>query len=121
MGWRQKPTFNEDLHTVSWAIEAQDSNGGRVANFVALKLGRYGIERIVWVVDPSKIGDKSDLLLAINNHQFDTGARYADYVAGTEHEWTYGVAGLVAGALGVKLLKGAVVALSIVEEICVPC
>ncbi len=46
-GWRQKPTYNQDLHTVSWAIEAIDSNGGKIVNFVALKLGRYGFEKII--------------------------------------------------------------------------
>ena len=72
---------------------------------MALKLGRYGFEKIIWIIDPAEIGDKNDLLLAVNNHVFDDGARYTDYVAGTDHAAAYGVAGLVAGALGVKLLK----------------
>jgi uncharacterized membrane-anchored protein len=104
-GWRQKPLLNRDTHTVSWAIEGENSAGGHVVNFVALKLGRYGIEKIIWVVDPADLGSRNDLLLAVNNHQYDSGARYTDYVAGTDHAAAYGVAGLVAGALGVKLLK----------------
>jgi uncharacterized membrane-anchored protein len=68
-------------------------------------LGRYGIERIVWIVDPNDLQKSNDLLLAVNEHRYDDGARYTDYVAGTDRAASYGVAGLVAGALGVKLLK----------------
>lgn len=102
-GWRQKPELNRATHTVSWAIDGVDSDGGRVTNFVALKLGRYGFERIAWVIDPSDIGASNDLLVATNNHRFDNGAGYADYVAGKDNVAEYGVAGLVASALGVKL------------------
>jgi hypothetical protein len=105
IGWKQKPTLNQDLHTVSWAIQGRDSNGDDIINVVALKLGRYGVEKIVWIINPSEIGNRNDLLRAINAHKYDDGARYTDYVAGTDHEAAYGVAGLVAGALGVKLLK----------------
>jgi uncharacterized membrane-anchored protein len=106
-GWRQKPTLNQDTHTVSWGIEATDSNGGKVLNFVALKLGRYGFEKIIWIVDPKDLGDKNDLLLGVNAHLFDNGARYSDYVAGTDRAAEYGIAGLVAGVIGVKVLKAA--------------
>jgi len=105
LGWLEKPHFNEDTHTVSWRIDAVDSSGHKVVNAVALKLGRYGFERIVWIADPADVGDKNDLLLAVNNHRYDDRARYADYVAGTDHAAAYGIAGLVAGALGVKVLK----------------
>jgi uncharacterized membrane-anchored protein len=104
-GWRQKPTLNQDTNTVSWAIEGVDSEGAHVLNFDALKLGRYGFEKIIWVIDPNDMGDRNDLLLAVNSHHFDNGARYVDYVASTDHSAEYGVAGLVAGAIGVKVLK----------------
>jgi uncharacterized membrane-anchored protein len=102
-GWRQTPTLDQETHTVSWAIDARGSDGAEVVNFVALKLGRYGYERIVWIADPSQIGTRNDLLLAVNNHQFDSGARYTDYVRGQDRAAEYGVAALVAGALGVKV------------------
>jgi uncharacterized membrane-anchored protein len=76
IGLRQKQTLNRDLNTVSWAIEAQDSNDGKVLNFVALKLGRYGFERIVWIADPNDLGNGNDLLVAVNAHKYDDGARY---------------------------------------------
>jgi uncharacterized membrane-anchored protein len=104
-GWRSKPQLNQDTHTISWSINATDSSGGHVVNSVALKLGRYGFEKIVWIVDPAQIVNRDDLLAAINNHEFDAGSRYTDYVAGTDRSAEYGVAGLVAGALGVKVLN----------------
>lgn len=113
-GWRQKPTLNQDTHTVTWSIEATESNGGKVANFVALKLGRYGFEKIIWIVDPKDIGDRNDLSLGVNNHLFDSGARYTDYVAGTDRAAEYGIAELVAGAIGVKILKVAGIGAAII-------
>jgi uncharacterized membrane-anchored protein len=113
-GWRQKPTLNQDTHTVSWGIEGTDSNGGKILNFVALKLGRYGFEKILWIVEPKDIGDRNDLLLAINAHLFDNGARYTDYIAATDHTAEYGIAGLVAGVIGVKILKVAGIGAAIV-------
>jgi uncharacterized membrane-anchored protein len=106
VGWVQKPTFNDDLHTVSWIIEGENSHGGHIINAIALKLGRSGLERITWIIEPAKItSGMNDLLLAENAHLFDAGARYTDYVKSTDKAAEYGVAGLVAGALGVKLLK----------------
>ena len=106
-GWRSKPNLNRDTNTVSWSITGVDDKGGTLINSVALKLGRYGFEKIVWVYDSSLIGDKDDLLFATNNHLFDAGSRYSDDVASTDRSAEYGVAGLVAGALGVKLVQGA--------------
>jgi uncharacterized membrane-anchored protein len=113
-GWKQKPTLNQDTHTVSWGIEGTDSNGEKVLNFVALKLGRYGFEKIVWIVDPKDLGDRNDLLVGTNAHLFNNGARYVDYVAGTDRTAEYGIAGLVAGAIGVKILKVAGIGAAII-------
>jgi uncharacterized membrane-anchored protein len=102
-GWRQKPALDEKTHTVSWAIEGRGSDGTIVVNFVALKLGRYGIERIIWLGDPVSMNGRDELSNAVNNHQFDNGAGYSDYNAGQDRVAEYGVAGLIAGALGVKV------------------
>lgn len=104
-GWRQTPKLNSNTHTVSWIIVGQSSDGKEIMNAVALKLGRYGYEKIVWISDTTKIASKNDLLVAESAFEFKKGARYDDYVAGTDRAAEYGIAGLVAGALGVKLLK----------------
>ena len=47
----------------------------------------------------------SNLLFVANEHRFPPGASYIDYVDGKDRAAEFGVAGLVAGVLGVKLLK----------------
>jgi uncharacterized membrane-anchored protein len=113
-GWRQQPQLNLDTHTVLWSINGIDSSGSEIVNFVALKLGRYGFEKLIWIVEPANANKTNDLLLAIANHRFNDGARYTDYVASTDHAAEYGIAGLVAGALGVKLLKVAGIGAAII-------
>jgi len=108
IGWIRPPTLNNDTHMVSWIIEGASSDGSGVINAVALKLGRSGFERIVWVIDPKSIGNgQNDLALAADAHRFDENARYEDYRPGTDRAAEYGVAGLVAAALGVKLAQAA--------------
>ena len=81
-------------------------DGAKIINAVALKLGRYGFERITFIDEAVNIDTApQNLLLIANAHHFDAGARYDDYIAGSDRSAAYGVAGLVAGLLGVKVLK----------------
>ena len=107
IGWRQKPNFNHDTKTVSWAIDGISDTGERLVNAVALKLGRYGFERMVWIATPDAMNGSNDLAVAERAHQFNVGHRYVDYVPSTDRSAEYGIAGLVAGAMGVKVLKAA--------------
>jgi uncharacterized membrane-anchored protein len=75
-----------------------------VVNNVALKLGRYGYEHIVLIADASNPQAGMEFAQAVGAHRFDDGDRYVDH-AGGDRAAEYGVAGLVAGVLGVKLLK----------------
>ena len=104
--WLERPTLHADTNTVSWIIEGGDDQNDRTINAVALKLGRYGFERIVWVTDPQNFNvGSNDLAAAIANHQFDHSYRYADYQPDKDRAAEYGVAELVAGVLGVKVAK----------------
>jgi uncharacterized membrane-anchored protein len=110
-GWIERPTLNRDTNTVSWIIEAADNDGAKTINAVALKLGRNGFEKVTWIADASSIQAGLDgFRSAIDSHQFDPGYRYVDHVS-TDRVAAYGVAGLVAGVLGVKLFKVAGVGL----------
>jgi uncharacterized membrane-anchored protein len=102
-GWRQKPVLDQRTHTVFWSTKLSQSDGTTLVNSVALKLGRSGFERIVWITDPLRANGRDELSLAVNNHQFDNGAGYTDYKPGQDRVAEYGVAGLVASALGVHL------------------
>ena len=92
--WLERPTLHADTNTVSWIIEGGDDQNDRTINAVALKLGRYGFERIVWVTDPQNFNvGSNDLAAAIANHQFDHSYRYADYQPDKDRAAEYGVAG----------------------------
>ncbi len=115
LGWEQAPTYNRDTHAVLWSFNGTRDGGGRIFNAAVLKLGRYGFERIVLIDNTAAPADAmAELLLVANAHQFVPGATYGDYVPSTDHAATYGIAGLVAGVLGVKLVKvGALVGLAV--------
>ncbi len=104
-GWVQVPTFNNDSHTASWILLDHADDGTRSLNAVALKLGRFGSERITYI-DSAKNADTAaqHLLLIANAHQFQQGARYEQFLVGSDRAAEYGVAGLVAGVMGVKLV-----------------
>jgi uncharacterized membrane-anchored protein len=113
IGWKQKPTLDQANNAVTWAIEGQGSDGVKVINATALKLGRFGYERIVWYVDPA-LYQSNDLAVAVKDFDFDQGARYGDYEPGKDHAAAYGVAGLVAGIIAGKTAKvGALAALAL--------
>jgi uncharacterized membrane-anchored protein len=84
------------------------------ANAVALRLGRAGYTELTWVgsIDGFKTaGGRPDLLNeALGSHAFEEGFRYGDYQKGDKVA-AYGIAGLVATALGLKFSKGLLLAL----------
>jgi uncharacterized membrane-anchored protein len=81
-GWRQTPRLNSYSHTVSWIVEGKSSDGSQVTNSVALKLGRYGYEKIIWISDAKNASGRNDLLLAEDGFEFGQGARYDNYLLG---------------------------------------
>jgi uncharacterized membrane-anchored protein len=103
--WIEQPSLNRDTNTVSWIFEGTNGDGSKLINAVALKLGRNGVERIIWIPSLDNINASLDgFHTAVNSHEFEPGYRYTDHVA-SDRAAAYGVAGLVAGVLGVKLAK----------------
>ena len=113
--WIRKPTLDQANNTVTWAFEVKQSDGAKIINAVALKLGRFGFERITWIGDPTLYQSSSnDLALAMKDFDFDHGARYGDYEVGKDRLAAYGVAGLVAGIIAGKTANvGAFAALAL--------
>ncbi len=105
-GWVQVPMFNKETHTASWILLDHADDGTKSLNAVALKLGRYGTEQITYI-DDARHADTAtqNLLLIANAHQFQPEARYEQYMPGSDKAAEYGVAGLVAGVMGVKLVQ----------------
>jgi uncharacterized membrane-anchored protein len=103
-GWLQQPTFDRSTNTAYWALGAT-SGGGGLVNAIALRLGRNGYEKFIWITSPdqfSYVGGMLDVVL--RTHSFDAGYRYSDHI-GTDKVAGYGIAALVGAAAGAKAVK----------------
>ncbi len=103
-GWIQKPTFDSKSETAFWAIGASTGSSPGV-NSIALRLGRYGYEKLTWVVTAAgykAVGGGLDLMLRA--HSFAPGAQYSEHVS-TDKVAGYTLASLVAVVAGAKLAK----------------
>jgi len=113
VGWLQPPTYDAATRTASYAIELKDTDE-HWANVVALRLGRAGYAEMTWVGSIGMMqnsgGRPALLKTALDVHAFDEGHRYADFQDGDKVA-SYGIAGLVATALGLKFGKGLIAAL----------
>jgi uncharacterized membrane-anchored protein len=109
VGWLQPPTLDRTTATVYWAIEGAGFNNSRIVNSIALRLSRDGIEKLNWVTDKATyqaVGGQLDV--ALRAHSFDQGHQYSDHLS-TDKIAGYGIAALVAAAVGVKVAKFAAV------------
>lgn len=108
VGWLESPHYDKATRTVTYAMELKDRNGNW-ANVVALRLGRAGYTQLTWVGSiesvQSATGRPALLDQALAMHAFESGYRYQDFKDGDKVA-AYGIAGLVAAALGVKIGKG---------------
>jgi uncharacterized membrane-anchored protein len=108
VGWLEKPHYDKSTNTVTYAIELKDKDGGW-ANAFALRLGRAGYTEFIWVGSIGlfqSAGSRPALLNdALAAHSFEEGHRYADFKEGDKVA-SYGIAGLVAAAIGAKFGKG---------------
>lgn len=105
LGWVQKPTLDPVTKIVYWAIEADVGEPETSINAVALRLGREGFERVVWITNPSSFTTSGGSLETIlQAHSFEKGFRYEDHQKG-DRLAEFGIAALVTSSLGIKMLK----------------
>jgi uncharacterized membrane-anchored protein len=105
IGWVQEPSFDRTTKTVFWALNAKSSDGTGVENSVALRLGRSGYEKLIWVTEPANFKPNGGVLdIMLRAHSFDPGQRYDDHVEGDKLAG-YGIAALVGAVAGAKLVK----------------
>ena len=107
VGWLERPHYNKSTRTVTYAMELKDKDGNW-ANAFALRLGRAGYTEFTWVGSVGLFqgaGGRPALLdQALASH------RYEDFQEGDEVA-AYGIAGLVAAAVGAKFGKGLIAGL----------
>lgn len=109
IGWAQAPHYDAASHSVIWArelaFEGQDVNS---LNYDIRSLGRAGVLSLNML---STMPQLDDIRTAANDFAthaaFNQGARYADFDSSTDEVAGYGIAGLVAGGLGLAVAKKA--------------
>lgn len=106
VGWIQKPTLDKSTSTVYWSFESKMGDSEEnYFNSIALRLGRHGYEKLVWVGDMSQYkASGGELDTMMKAHAFDPGHTYSDFVS-TDKLAGYGIASLVAATAGAKALK----------------
>jgi uncharacterized membrane-anchored protein len=101
VGWIERPHLDKTSNTVGWSFDAMDEANGPLVNNVALVLGRDGFEKLTWIGPKSALKDGL-LKIGLSSFSFPSGGRYSDFRSG-DTVAEYGVAGLIAGVLGVKI------------------
>jgi len=113
VGWLEAPHYDKSTRTVTYAMELKDKNGSW-ANAFALRLGRAGYTEFTWVgsigLFRGAAGRPVLLNQALASHNYEDGYRYQDFKEGDKVA-AYGIAGLVAAALGAKFGKGLIAAI----------
>lgn len=111
VGWAQQPSYDATRHTLIWAKElafTDSPNGPNTLNYDVRVLGRRGVFSMNMVTGMDKLAETRTAANALmGTAAFNPGARYTDYVAGTDRKAAYGVAGLIAGGTVLAVAKKA--------------
>ena len=107
IGWAQAPTYDAATRTLIWARNIKfDNTNGNTLNYDVRTLSRTGTLSLNMVDSLSNIdavrAAARDLGRTV---KFDDGQRYADFDSKTDKLADYGLAGLVAGGVGLAVAK----------------
>ena len=103
VGWATPPTYDAANHVLVWAREiAFGEDTVHTLNYDLRALGRRGVLSMNIIASMEQIDRIRNAAAALEPiAAFDNGARYADYVPGTDKSAGYGLAGLVMAGVGV--------------------
>jgi len=104
VGWAEPPSYDSATHKLYWAKElAFEGSEHHTLNYNIRILGRAGVLVLNAVSGMDRLadirGETRNVLAAV---EFNEGHRYTDYLPGKDKAATYGVAGLIAGAVAAK-------------------
>jgi uncharacterized membrane-anchored protein len=104
VGWAEPPSYDRATHKLYWAKElAFEGSENHTLNYNIRILGRAGVLVLNAVSGMDRLavirGETQGVLAAV---EFNEGHRYTDYLPGKDKAATYGVAGLIAGAVAAK-------------------
>lgn len=108
IGWIEKPAYDAVTHRLVWSLSSKHKGEPAGAttgvNYNTYALGRDGYFSLNLLTNSSSIGaDKAvahNLLAALD---YNSGRRYEDFNASTDHIATYGIIALVGGIAAKKL------------------
>lgn len=105
VGWATSPRYDAGTHKLYWAKElAFEGEASHTLNYNIRMLGREGVlvaNAVGGMNDLSSIEAATPEILSMVD--FTNGNRYTDYNSKTDHTAEYGIAGLIAGAAGLKV------------------
>ena len=105
VGWASAPRYDAPSHKLYWAKDLRfEGEAGDTLNYNIRMLGREGVlvaNVVGGMEDLPAIEKATPEILAMLD--FTQGNRYQDYNASTDHTAEYGIAGLIAGAAGLKI------------------
>ena len=104
VGWADRPRYDATSNKIYWAKRLKfEGSAHDTVNYDVRVLGRAGYLSLNAVAGIDELGTiKSEMPRMIELTEFDPGARYADYQAGTDKLAAYGIAALVAGGVAAK-------------------
>mgnify|MGYP001166889229 CR=1 FL=1 len=104
--WLREPTLNKEKNTVSYATNVSFSDGHDSINAALLILGRYGYAESTVVATYENFELYGDMMLnsVISNYSFVQEKKYSNFTTGDKVA-AAGIAGLLAGSLGIKAFK----------------
>ncbi|WP_448663639.1 DUF2167 domain-containing protein [Sphingomonas sp. CJ20] len=107
VGWAQPPSYDKASHSLIWARELAEEGGAEHGlNYDVRLLGRTGVLSLNMVSSMAALPEvrtaASDFGKAVT---FEPGAAYADFNSSTDKTAEYGLAGLVAGGVGLAVVK----------------
>ncbi len=108
VGWAQTPVYDPANHSVVWAQNIHFDNAPEnVLNYDVRLLGRRGVLSLNMLTVMAKL-DETRVAAAkfARSVEYDRGERYADFQPG-DAKAEYGVAGLVAGGVGLAVAQKA--------------
>ncbi|HEY8961514.1 MAG TPA: DUF2167 domain-containing protein [Luteolibacter sp.] len=105
VGWAASPRYDASTHKLYWAKDLRfEGESSDTLNYNIRMLGREGVlvaNVVGGMEDLSAIEQATPEILTMVD--FSPGNRYQDYNAKTDHTAEYGIAGLIAGAAGLKI------------------
>ncbi|MFD0895311.1 DUF2167 domain-containing protein [Luteolibacter ambystomatis] len=106
VGWAASPRYDASTHKLYWAKDLKfgGADGEHTLNYNIRMLGREGVlvaNAVGGMQDLKDIEKATPDILAMVD--FTPGNRYEDYNPKTDHTAEYGIAGLIAGAAGLKV------------------